>query len=59
MNGLNTTCAQSGRCGNGDFAPFGIEGIIKGTAKCFYAYIGILHFIITNLINFFYTQNLI
>lgn len=40
MDGLNTTCAQSNRCGSGGFFPFGAEGLIRGTAKCFYAYIG-------------------
>ena len=39
--GKETTCGTSDRCGVGGFAPFGLAGIIKGSAKCFYAYIGI------------------
>jgi hypothetical protein len=37
---VNATCESSKRCGSGGYVPFGLEGVIKGTAKCFYAYIG-------------------
>ena len=31
---------ENGECDKGGFAPFGIIGIIKGAAKCFYSFIG-------------------
>ncbi len=40
INGQNLTCEKSQRCGDGGFMPFGISGVLKGAAKCFYAYIG-------------------
>lgn len=41
-NGYNQTCATSedDRCGKGGFLAYGFEGVMKGAAKCFYAYIG-------------------
>jgi amino acid transporter len=39
--GKNQTCETSERCGEGGFLAFGFSGIIRGAAKCFYAYIGI------------------
>lgn len=29
-----------GDYGNGGFAPYGVEGIIKGAARCFFGFIG-------------------
>lgn len=33
-------CKDNPNVGEGGFAPFGINGIIKGAAKCFYGFIG-------------------
>lgn len=36
----NQSCGNSNRCGRGGFFPFGLQGVLNGAAKCFYAYIG-------------------
>ncbi len=40
ISGNNLTCEVSRKCGSGGFMPFGVQGVLKGAAKCFYAYIG-------------------
>ncbi|XP_066155957.1 cationic amino acid transporter 2 isoform X2 [Euwallacea fornicatus] len=39
-NNWNRTAAEAMGIGLGGFAPYGIKGIIKGAAKCFYGFIG-------------------
>lgn len=34
------TKEEAGGYGEGGFAPYGIKGIIKGAARCFYGFIG-------------------
>lgn len=36
----NRTAQEAMGIGLGGFAPYGIKGIIKGAAKCFYGFIG-------------------
>ncbi|KAJ8966969.1 hypothetical protein NQ314_003192 [Rhamnusium bicolor] len=36
----NKTKEEAGNYGEGGFAPYGIKGIIKGAARCFYGFIG-------------------